>query len=106
MARTSFEAQLKKDLPAAEEAVKSILAEDGYKPVEYGSEMVWKKGTGMATAMHFIKTEFEGDTLHIWGWVQIGVASVGGKERELKGFTASIPKKSVLKTIKKIMAAV
>lgn len=106
MARTSFDVTVTKELQAADEAMKSILAQDGYKPVEYGAETVWKKGTGLATAMHFIKTEFEGNTLHIWGWVQIGVASVGGKERELKGFTASVPKKSVKKTIKKIMAAV
>ena len=40
------------------------------------------------------------------GWVQIGIGSVGGKERDLEGITASIPKKSVKKTIEKLRAAI
>lgn len=40
------------------------------------------------------------------GWVQIGIGSVGGKEHALEGFTASIPKKSVKKTIEKLRAAI
>ena len=43
--------------------------------------------------------------MRISGWVQIGVGSVGGKERDLKGFVGAIPKKSVLNTIEKIKAA-
>ncbi len=39
------------------------------------------------------------------GWIQIGVGSVGGKEHDLSGLVAVIPKKSVEKTINKQIAA-
>lgn len=56
------------------------------------------------TAMHYIKFEFSDNVLCVSGWVQIGVGSIGGKERDLTGFMAVIPKKSVAKTIAKIEA--
>ena len=54
----------------------------------------------------FIKTEYAGQTLRLYGWVQIGVGSAGGKERDLTGVVGAIPKKSVKKTMEKIRAVI
>lgn len=106
MSRTSMQVQIKNERTKAEAAIINTLVADGYQQIKYGQELVWKKGTGVATAMHFIKYEISGDVLNIEGWVQIGVGDLGGKERDLKGFTAIIPKKSVLGTINRIKAVV
>jgi hypothetical protein len=106
MARTILDIPLRGDPAAADSVVKTILINDGYRDVPYNAEIVWKKGTGMMTAMHYIKVEYMGNVLRLSGWVQIGVGALGGKERDLSGFTATVPKKSVKKTMEKIQAAV
>ena len=82
------------------------MVADKYKEIDYNGETVWKMGTGLATAMHFIKTEYASQTLRLYGWVQIGVGSAGGKERDLTGVVGAIPKKSVKKTMEKIRAVI
>ena len=94
------------DQQTVETAVRGDLVADKYKEIDYNGETVWKMGTGLATAMHFIKTEYAGQTLRLYGWVQIGVGSAGGKERDLTGVVGAIPKKSVKKTMEKIRAVI
>ena len=53
-----------------------------------------------------VTEDLAGREVHLSGWVQIGVGSVGGKERDLSGIVGSMPKKSVKNTIEKIRAAV
>ena len=99
MARTMMEIPFAGDQQTVETAVRGVL-------IDYNGETVWKMGTGLATAMHFIKTEYAGQTLRLYGWVQIGVGSAGGKERDLTGVVGAIPKKSVKKTMEKIRAVI
>ena len=61
--------------------VRGILTPDGYHEIDYNNEVVWKKGTGAMTAMHYIKLEYYANVLRVSGWVQVGLGSVGGKER-------------------------
>ena len=49
--------------------MRGVLVADKYKEIDYNGETVWKMGTGLATAMHFIKTEYVGQTLRLYGWV-------------------------------------
>lgn len=88
------------------EIAESILKSDGYKQIERNGEIVWKKGTGAMTAMHFIMLDYHNNELLITGWVQIGLGSAGFKDMELTGFVATIPKKSTFKTIQKIRKAI
>ena len=104
MARTMMEIPFAGERRTVETAVRGVLVADKYKEIDYNGETVWKMGTGLATAMHFIKTEYAGQTLRLYGWVQIGVGSAGGKERDLTGVVGAIPKKSVKKTMEKIRA--
>lgn len=108
MARTCMEIQLKRDPREADAIARRVLAADGYHEMNYNNntELVWKMGTGAMTAMHYIKLEYTANSMRISGWVQIGLGSVGGKERDLKGFVGAIPKKSVMNTMNKIIAAV
>ena len=106
MARTFVDIPLQGDIAAADAVVKNVLISDDYREINYNTEVVWKKGTGVMTAMHFIKVEYVGNVLHLSGWVQIGVGSVGGKERDLSGIVGAVPKKSVKGTIEKMRAAV
>lgn len=102
MARTYMNVELRQSAQATDEAVRKVLIADDYREINYNREVVWKKGTGMMTAMHYIKLEYKGNMLCVSGWVQIGVGSVGGKEHDLSGVMGSVPKKSVLKTMDKI----
>ena len=106
MARTMMEIPFAGERRTVETAVRGVLVADKYKEIDYNGETVWKMGTGLATAMHFIKTEYAGQTLRLYGWVQIGVGSAGGKERDLTGVVVAIPKKSVKKTMEKIRAVI
>ena len=106
MARTMMEIPFAGERQPVETAVRGVLVADKYKEIDYNGETVWKMGTGLATAMHFIKTEYAGQTLRLYGWVQIGVGSAGGKERDLTGVVGAIPKKSVKKTMEKIRAVI
>lgn|SRR5699024_6691074 len=106
MARTTVEFVPKRDRATVEQAVRGVLADDGYREIDYNLERVWKMGTGLMTAMHYIKVEYEPDKVRVSGWVQIGVGSVGGKERDLTGVVGAVPKKSVRKTMEKIRAVV
>ena len=106
MARTMMEIPFADERQTVETEVRGVLVADKYKEIDYNGETVWKMGTGLATAMHFIKTEYAGQTLRLYGWVQIGVGSAGGKERDLTGVVGAIPKKSVKKTMEKIRAVI
>ena len=107
MSRTIINISIKgKEQELLDKEIRNILIADDYREIDYNREIVWKKGTGLMTAMHYIKIEYSNDTLTVSGWVQIGLGSVGGKESSLEGFSAKIPKKSVKNTIEKIRTVV
>ena len=105
MARTLFDIPFAQDPRAVDSLVRGILTADGYHEIDYNNEVVWKKGTGAMTAMHCIKLEYYANVLRVSGWVQVGLGSVGGKERDLTGFTCAVPKQSVKKAIEKVQIA-
>ena len=104
--RTTFSIPFSEDFLLTDSKIREILTGDGYKEMDKNGEIIWKMGTGMLTAIHFIKLEYTESTAEISGWVQSGMGDIGGKEMNLKGFVAIIPKKQVLKTISKIQAIV
>lgn len=105
MARTVVNIKLSMDSENANKIIRQILLADDYREIDYHGEVVWKKGIGLMTAMHYIKIEHTNDTVVVSGWVQMGVGSIGGKEHALKGVVAIVPKKSVKKTISKLESA-
>ena len=103
MSRTYVSYPLRINVSVADELARKVLIAHNYREIQYGTEIVWKMGTGLATAMHYIKVEYKnGNELCLSGWVQIGLGSVGGKERDLTGTMGIIPKRSVSNTMKKI----
>ena len=104
MARSEFNFTFTKTFEQANAEIEGILKSNGYHVKDYNGESVWKKGTGLMTAMQYIKLEFAEQSVTVYGWVQAGVGNVGGNEMSLNGFVGCIPKKAVLKVIKKIEA--
>ena len=78
MARTTFRIDFHQPPQVVDQIARNILIADDYREIDYNREVVWKKGTGLMTAMHYIKLEYQGNTLVVSGWVQIGIGSVGG----------------------------
>ena len=88
-------------------AVKAMKA-DGYFLYDHHGEQVWKMGTGLATAMHYIKISFPSENeMQVAGWIQVGVGKAGFNDVDLHGKVwGVVPKKSVKKTIAAILGAV
>lgn len=106
MARTFVNIAFNQSQALTDDIVRKVLIGDNYREINYNTEVVWKKGTGLMTAMQFIKLEYREGLLCVSGWIQIGLGSVGGREHDLTGITGVVAKKSVLKTIDRIKAAV
>lgn len=79
-----------------------ILVENGYEYINRKGELVWKKGTGMMTAMQYMKVVPLADALWVQGWVQVGMGDAGLSDMCLDGIAGSIPKKMVRNLIDKI----
>lgn len=106
MARTTFNLTYKCSFDEAQQKVESILLSKGFqqKTLKTG-ETVWKNGTGMMTAMKFIKVEYSSNTINLSAWVQAGLGSIGGAEMDLTGITGALPKKQLMKVLEEIKAS-
>ena len=90
----------------AAQTAAQILSQNGFKPHEYKGESVYKKGTGLATAMQYVKLAPTADSLFVQGWVVMGIGDIGINEMDLDGVMGALPKKSLKKVLDKIQAAV
>ena len=107
MARSNYIFPYSMNFSEAEKVVNTLLQENGFfATILQTGEQVWKKGTGVMTAMQFIKVAYEQNRIIISAWVQIGLGSVGAGEMDLNGLAAIIPKASLKGVIKKIEMAV
>ena len=102
MSRTIRRISFNGDQKETEERIHDFLVQEDYREISYDREIVWKKGTGIMSAMHYIKIEFKKNELVISGWVRIGIGDAAGKEQALSGILGMEPKKAVLKTIKEL----
>lgn len=106
MSRTVVNIPITQDVNQLHEKIRQILITDGYNETNYkNNEIVWKKGVGFFTAMHFIKLDYQANVLYVSGWICSGIGSFTFGEHALNGFYGVIPKKSVQGTIDKITAA-
>ena len=106
MARTIVTFSFRCSFDEAEKKVAAILSGHNFSQVTLKTgENVWKKGTGLLTAMKFVKVEYSQTQITLSAWVQSGIGSVGGKEMELKGAVAALPKQQLLKVIGEIKNA-
>lgn len=103
MARTNIVTSYSCSYDDAQRKISAILSQKGFKPTTLKTgEKVWKKGTGIMTAMQFVKIEFSQNEFVMAAWVQAGIGSVGGREMDLTGFVAAIPKKQLMKVLEEI----
>ncbi len=103
MSRSNFTIQHNLSFAEAQNKVLSVLQNNSFneKTLKTG-ETVWKNGTGLMTAMKFIKVEYAQNSITIYAWVQTGIGDIGGGEMDLTGFVAALPKKQLLKVIEEI----
>ena len=101
MARTKIVVQYDCEFEQVQNTINNILSSNGFREITINTgENVWKKGTGMLTAMQFSQKEFV-----IYAWVQMGLGDLGGSEMDLTGFVAAIPKKQLINIIEQIKKA-
>ena len=106
MARTKIVVQYNCEFEQVQNTINKISSSNGFKEITINTgENVWKKGTGMLTAMQFIKLEFSQKEFVIYAWVQMGLGDLGGSEMDLTGFVAAIPKKQLINIIEQIKKA-
>ncbi len=103
MARTQVQIPFQGSLDETRQLVENFLGAQGFQPYPKYGEGVWKKGTGMATAMQYMELVFTPGVLEVSAWVQAGVGSANlGKEMGLDGFVAIVPKRSLKKVIEEL----
>ena len=106
MPRTTMKVPFSASWETVNNTVIGILVGEGFKEKTINGEACWKKGTGMATAMQYVKVEYTENELVLSGWLQAGVGSLAGPEMNLTGFVGIIPKKALKKRLNKIVQAV
>ena len=104
--RTFVQVPISVDPNLLNNALAALLSDKGYSQTVYKEsgvqEVVWKKGTGMASAMKYIKLMYQPNMLIISGWLCPGMFSLTICEIPLKGGYAFIPKKSCMKIVEKL----
>lgn len=106
MARTVIEIRSSCPFSEAQRRVEGILTAKGFHPTTLKTgENVWKNGTGLMTAMKFIKPEYAEGLVTLSAWIQAGIGSVGGKEMDLTGVVGAVPKKQLMKVLEELKAA-
>ena len=106
MARTSMTIPYSCSLDEAQEKISSILSKKKFKMTTIKTgENVWKKGTGLMTAMQFVKVDFGQNECVLSAWIQVGLGSVGGGEMDLTGVVGALPKKQLMKVLEEIKQA-
>ena len=94
MARSYYQIEYTTSYAELKNRLESVLVANNYHPYVYNkAENVWKKGTGMMTAMMFIKIEYDVGKVTIQGWNCAGLGSLEMNEMALSGFVGAIPKK-------------
>ncbi len=83
-------------------AADAYLKQMGFKYINYkNNQQCYKKGTGMMTAMQFIRLSFDQNAMYIEAWIRMGIGSLYfWREQELNNsFFAAIPKSSLKSTV-------
>ena len=93
MARTIINLPLRNSVDESYNTAVNILQANGFKEVSYNGETVWKKGTGLLTAMQYIKIDLQIQrSLYLVGYKQVSVV-LDGNEMALNGIVAAVTKK-------------
>ena len=103
MSRTLVKIQFNCSFEEANKKVENILFLRGFQQTTLRTgETVWKNGSGLLTAMKFIKVEYAQNEIVLSAWTQVGVGKVGGEEMDLTGIVGALPKKQLIKVIEAI----
>ena len=105
MSRSVFEVTYSCGFQELKNRFEGILAQNGYHPYKYEGENVWKKGVGVATAMMYIKIDYNVGAAAIQGWIMVGLGSAEMLEQALDGVAGVIPKKACRKVIDRLIQA-
>ena len=106
MSRSTFNIGYNRPFGEVQNNINNVLVQNGFKKTNINSEEVWKKGTGLLTAMQFIKIEFSENELIVSAWIKVGVGSLTAGEQDLSGVVGAVPKKSLMKVVEKIKLSI
>ena len=103
MSRSSYTVHYTKPFFQIEQTINKTLYDNGYSEYMLRGESVWKKGTGMLTAIHYIKIEYSEHEVTILGWIDNKIASFDlSLESKLTGYYGCIPKNAIKDVINQI----
>ena len=102
MARTVVKVPYQGDFNNIKLLIEQTISSDGFELKDYNGEKVWKKGVGALTAMKYLKFAYTENEIEMSAWIQVGLGSVGGSEKNLDGFVGALPKKQLKTTLDKL----
>lgn len=98
MARTTMEVRYG-NLEVFRSKTEGMLQQKGYHLITENNENVWKCGSGIVTAMKYLKIEYvAANTVQVSGWIKNM-----GMELGLEGVVGALPKEQIMSVIREIM---
>lgn len=102
--RSFFDLPYSGESAKAEERLKEILTAQGFAPVQYGEETVYKLGSGFWTARKFIRYTVSEDKIVLGAWISIGMGNKPNTEYPLDNrIMGGFPKKQLKKIVEDIV---
>jgi len=93
MSRYLIEFQSSKTKAEIGQILDTYFANEGFKPIEYKGEHVYKKGIGLLTAPQYLLVEYGDNAVKIQAWIKNALLpGVYVGEMGLKGFVGAVPK--------------
>ena len=96
--RSAFELPYTCDKEKARDITIEFMQSHGFKAVTEGTETVWKKGSGLFSAMQYVRTDIMATKIVAQAWVRMAFFSAS----TLDGFIAGAPKRRLKKTINQL----
>lgn len=106
MSRSIFKINYNKPFNEVQNTISNVLIQNNFNKIFRNSEEIWKKGSGLLTAMQFIKVEFTENEVVLSAWIETGIGSFSGGEQDLSGVVGAIPKKSLMKVVENIKLSI
>ena len=105
MARYVRDVQLDRPEDFVQYIMNDFLTKHGFQLVQFKGEQVYRAGGGLIEVPKFLVWSYQNGVAHIEAWTRdVWFPGVYGKEKDMTGFTAAVPKANYKKDIEELVS--